>query len=29
MRLTIDPLFPPPESWPSNKKTFFGEDPMG
>lgn len=28
LKLTIDPLFPPPEAWPNNKKLFFGEDPL-
>jgi tubulin polyglutamylase TTLL1 len=27
-KLCIDPLFPPPEVWPSNRKLFFGEDPL-
>jgi len=27
-RLTLDPLFPPPEYWAANKKPFFTEDPL-
>ena len=28
-KLTIDPLFPPPEAWANHKKLFFGDDPLG
>ena len=27
-KLCIDPLFPPPENWPNNRKLFFGEDAL-
>lgn len=27
-RLSLDPLFPPPEYWAANKKPFFSEDPL-
>ena len=27
-RLCLDPLFPPPEGWPTNRKPFFGEDAL-
>ena len=28
MRIVVDPVFPPPEYWAANKKTFFTEDPL-
>jgi hypothetical protein len=27
-RLCLDPLFPPPEQWPSNRKPFLSDDPL-
>jgi hypothetical protein len=25
-KICLDPLFPPPENWPSNRKPFCGDD---